>query len=211
MDRGTLFANINNWYARTDLVDEDSILHVAQAMIDRDVRVRAMITESTLAAENNRISLPDDFLHLLDINWEDEDPLSSRTKWINAPIKSNTAHRRYGRTYYYGGEVPQYYTILGENIVLAPDVTDGDRATLNYFALLSRLNDTEDTNWVLENAYDVYHFGCLHAMAHLLGDTGRAADFMLQYKSAADLLNQSDHRARRTSQLRNYIPDRIVV
>jgi hypothetical protein len=68
----------------------------------------------------------------------------------------------------------------------------GDPATLTYTAMFAALSDDSDTNWITDNAPEVYLWGALrHAAVYTLDDAA-VARFAQMYAGAVERLNRRE-------------------
>ena len=158
--RRSLLADVETWISDSSVDGIVSILNVAQAMIDRSVRPRAQIASATLTVVGNKATLPEDFqaVHALI-----EGQRFFRFLSINSFHKQQTVDTAFVDNVFSGYPLETYYTIQGSDILFHPSVAD--EVTLVYNQRLPRLVMDSDTNWLLENAYDLYLYACLVAAA----------------------------------------------
>ena len=70
---------------------------------------------------------------------------------------------------------PTTYTLVGENIVLGDDPSDGQTLTYSGYATLAGLDDGNPANWLLNDHPDLYLFGSLARAEAYLKDDQRVA------------------------------------
>lgn len=70
---------------------------------------------------------------------------------------------------------PSAYTIIGENLVLAPAPASEQTLAYSGYATLSGLSDSSTTNWLLDDHPDLYLFGSLARAEAYLKDDARVA------------------------------------
>jgi len=196
--RAELMADLDSWLTRSDLTssaDADTMLRIAQATINRRVRVRDQEKTTQLTATSRTTALPSDFLSLrslsldsaLDRNVEFLTPERIR----EAPIWNNQGGGLTDNT-------ALAFSIEGLNIVLAPAPTATAPVTLDivYFSKFADLVNDTDTNWLLTNAYDVYLWAILMAAGVYLEDENLEAKFENRMEKAMEELRVSERRAR---------------
>lgn len=85
---------------------------------------------------------------------------------------------------------PAYYALIGTEFEFYPTPTDAVTATLYYRAKIPALSDVNTTNWVLENAPDVYLYGSLVHTAPYLVEDARVGVWGALYGQALAMLNR---------------------
>jgi len=212
--RNELLADIDAWIARAGLsTDQDAgtFLRLAEAKITRRIRVRAQETTTTLIASSRNTALPSDFLAMRSLSL---DSTMDRTleylppeRIREAPIWNNQGGGLTDNT-------AQAYTIEGTNIVLAPAPSALAPVTLDivYFAKFSPLVNSNDTNWLLINNYDIYLFALLFEVATYLQDVELAGGYIDRFETGVTELERSERRARvgGSALIRTGSPRRVV-
>lgn len=198
--RNELIQDIDTWLARDDLSsggNEATFLRIAQAQIDRRVRLRSQEVTTQIAATTRITALPADFLALRSISL---DSLLDRhidylppERIREAPIWQNQGGFRNERD-----QVPTAYTIEGNNLILAPEPTAENPITLDivYFSKLSRLVNPTDTNELLTNHYDVYLWAVLMAAGIFLEDEVLEAKYERRFEKSITELIRNERRGR---------------
>lgn len=189
------YADLKNavvgWLHRDDLAPSvGDFIALAEARINRDVRMRQQLTTQTLAtvASVQSVALPADWLqfHRLRLSSPDR-PL----------------------TYLPGGELesmflaaaagsPRHYTIEGATLLLGPTPDSAYSIEAVYYARVPTLSDAQPTNWVLTDWPSLYLYAALAEAAPFVGEDSRRALWEAMY--AADLgAAQAADRAARAS------------
>ena len=188
-----------------------SLLRVAEAQIKRRVRTREQEITTTITATSRVTPLPEDFLRQRSLAsgapFERELDYLPPARLRESPFWDNL-----------GSFVeinPQSYTVEGTNLLLAPAPTVDDPAELlfTYVASFAPLVAAADTNWLLEEAYDVYLWGVLAAVAIYLEESELEAKYNDKFETAIADLNTSERRARVpwAAGLRPIASDRSIV
>ncbi len=165
--------------ARTNLRTE--IRPMADAIhmrIRRDVRaqeqeLRAVFTAAE--ATPNEIRLPSNFL-------------GARSVTTTVPFR-RTLERyspeliRESRFWDASGE-PKAYSVERGRLVLAPRPVGPVSVEVVYFASFDRLEEAEDTNWLLQNAYDLFLYALVAEIFRYSQDLPMANEFERQYEQA---------------------------
>jgi hypothetical protein len=119
---------------------------LAEAYLNRNLRVRQMETVSTFNTVDGSTNLPDDYLAWKRMTW-------LGTPNISLEYVSPDLLRRAHTTAEEG--TPSMFTIEGSDLIFRPYDDDTEFAFL-YYAKLSPLSDDTDTNWLLDQNPDLY-------------------------------------------------------
>lgn len=187
-----LQAAVVEWLARdqdTTLIARiPTFIQLFEAKMNRELFVRQMEQRSTAvtdiaSTEPEFISLPSDFqsmrrVRLSDVTGKPCLQFLSGTQMDEFRFKSaNTAGQ------------PQYFTIFGDELELAP--TPGSATTIEmvYRKNIPALTDTNTANWLLTFAPDAYLYGALLESAPYIKEDGRIQTWALGLKTVLDGLN----------------------
>ena len=180
---------IQTWLGRpgdTTLALADFIA-LCEARVSRDLRVRAMEERVTATVSTQYVALPPGFLEMRNFQLN-TNPVTSLSLMSPEQIDSINAGSESGR--------PRVYAIIGNEIQLAPTPDAEYEAEMTYWKRITPLSDDEPTNWLLENAPDVYLFGALAESAPFLGEDGRYALWDAKYKEGISRLQRADDRGK---------------
>lgn len=174
-----LQAAIATWLMRDDLTANiPDFITLCEARISRRIRVREMVTSTTLVAG----ALPTDYIEALRVA-ASTDPVSVLT-----PLSLDMAQDQFNFSGY-----PTHYVIQGSTLTAYP--TGSSDIVLVYFAKVPALSGTNTTNWLLTKAPEIYLYGSLIESAPFMEDDNRLATWLSLYKNAVDDLQQADTRA----------------
>lgn len=188
---------IADWLNREDLTSViPTFVSLAEANINRGLRVRDMLTRSDLTWNSGEIvPLPTDFLELYSLE-QTFPPDASVTPPLQY-VGIDEMKRLKKRIPASGGGQTRYFTIFGSYLDLCPEPTSGLPMTLTYYASVPALSDTNTTNWLLTKAPDIYLYGSLlHASPYLKNDE-RAQVWGAGYQSIIAALHADSERAMR--------------
>lgn len=180
---------VQNWLDDTNTLPAARVqefIALAEADINRRLRVRdglASVTDVTVPSTAT-VALPADFggvRSLSVVAGGSETPL--------AQMAPNAALEAY---YGYGSGTPIHYTLEAANIRLYPTPDAAYTYTLQYWAKLAALSDSNTSNWLLASHPDVYLFGSLsHAEGYRINDQ-RLVGWKTLYEGALEqVLQQS--------------------
>lgn len=178
MTYATLKADVASWLVDTTSTDKiPSFVLLAESAIRRDVRVPAMDATLNGSLAAGVIALPDDFIEVKRLVI---DGYVHEFKPVDVFQQMETDG------YTTSGSSGRYYTRIGTGL----RVLGGGSAaySLLYVAKFSTLALDEDSNWLLENAPDVYLFKTLHYGAAWLRDKPAAESYEVMYQGAVNAL-----------------------
>lgn len=185
-----LKAEIADWLNRADLTARiPTFIKLAEARMNRDLRVREMETRSTATISEQFLALPTDFISMkqFQLNATPTAPLF----YVPAHELDRIRRDRHDTT----GQ-PQAFSIVGSEIEVAPAPDASYEAEMVYFAKVTPLDDTNTSNWVLEKHPDLYLYGSLlHAAPFLHGDE-RIPVWRSFVDEVMEQLRLSDERSR---------------
>jgi hypothetical protein len=187
----TLQTAITEWLARdqdTTLIARiPTFIQLFEAKMNRGLFVRQMeqrstTTVDTTSTEPEFISLPADFQSMRRVR------LSSVTGKPHLDFMSGTQMDEFRFSVSNVANQPRYFTVFGSEMELAP--TPGQNYTIE---MVYRQNipplATNDPNWLLNLAPDLYLYGALLESAPYIKEDGRIQTWGLGFKTALDDLN----------------------
>lgn len=167
----------------------DDIAHVfprfvglAEAKINRMLRVGEMETSTSLAIVNGDGTLPADFLEARMIVGTDGQGLSS---WSVQELNRRYADR--------GGQ-PAAYSVVGNIIRVRPSTTGN--IAIDYYAKIPPLTPQNPTNWLLAKAPDAYLYALVEEIGIWAKDADTAGNARSLKESALLGLSLQDEAAR---------------
>lgn len=190
-DYTSLQAAVTEYLAR----DQDATLiariptfaQLAEAKFNRMLFVRQMEARATaltdpLADEPEFIALPADFQSMRRMR------LSSVSGKPCLSFKSGTQMDEYRASIGNAVGQPQFFTIFGSEIELAPTPDAAYTVEMVYRTNIPALA-TNSTNWLLTLAPDLYLYGALLESAPYIKEDGRIQTWALGFSTALDGLN----------------------
>lgn len=179
---------VGTWLNRSDLsaVIPDFIA-LADAQIARDVRHWRMEVRATTTIDSRYTTLPTYWVRTLRLHIGD----------AKAPLQLLSLADMQDMRYANGdtqGE-PKYYAHVAGEFEVYPTPGDSYTGELLYHARPIPLSDTQDSNWLLEYAPDVYLYGTLVASAPFLQHDERTATWASLYAAAVQRLNAEGEAA----------------
>ena len=183
-----LKTSIANWLNRSDLTTEisEDFIVLTEADLNSKLRVRKMITSTSITIDSETESLPTDFLQVRDFFIT-----SGGTKYALKYITPAQMDQIRGSS---TTGMPSAYTILGDNFRFAPIPDSAHTGTLNYYAKFAALSDTNTSNYILASHPAIYLYGSLYHAANFLGgvDPQRLQQWQGMYTTAMERLERND-------------------
>lgn len=194
-----LKASIADWLNRQDLTAQiPDFIALAEARINRTLRVREMLVRRRTVTPNQFIALPVDYLETFqlqlppDSTGQPNEPL----RYIGPDeISVLSAKNITGKT--------RYYTIIDGAFELLPAPSSGGvELTITYYAKIPVLSSTLPTNWLLTKAPDVYLYASLLTAAPYLNNDERVPVWAeLASSSFNELMTDSERASRSRTNL----------
>lgn len=199
-----LQVSVDSWLARDDVAvvgtDFPQILLIAESNISRNYRFAIQEAQTTVNITGQSADLPADFLEVrnpfiddnkLNIQYKTPKAIRSTRAWIN------------------GSPGGSFYTLEGNGGV-APDnrmqitiagpgtVSDPVDIVLNYYARIAALDTTvpTDTNWLIQNHYDVYLYETLAAACNYIQESELEQKYLGECFRLRDELRKHENRKR---------------
>lgn len=171
-----LVNEVADWLARDDLnAAIPTFIRLAEQKFYRELRLRFQETEVDLPVVDQVAVLPADFLKVITI-------LSGECKldYVTRYTKSNSLS-------------PTQYSTLNFTLLVGPNI---DEVSLRYYARPPALTAIPpfDTNWILENAYDLYLYGALQEAEPYIQADSRLPIWKTLFEQAMSQLIASDKK-----------------
>lgn len=183
-----LKTSIANWLNRSDLTSEISgdFIVLAEKDFNSKLRIRKMITQTTITVDAETESLPTGFLQVRDFYI-----LNGGTKYALKYITPSQMDQIKGSSM--TGQ-PSTYTILGDTFRFSPVSDSTYTAYLNYYKEFDPLSDSNTSNYILVNHPAIYLYGSLYHAANFLGgiEPNQAAQWEKMYQTALERLERND-------------------
>lgn len=177
---------IGDWLMRQDLASvAPTFIRLAEARFNREMRVRRMITTTTLTVTDGEADLPADWLESRNVRYVD-DPNRS-LEYVTLEAADHLRGLQPGST--------DQFTIRGDKLEFIVDPEDGTEISLTYYAAIPALSNSATTNWLLTRWPDVYLYGALMHSAPYLKDDERVAVWAGLHDRALEELRLEDHKA----------------
>ncbi|MCK6431994.1 MAG: hypothetical protein L6Q68_03025 [Aquabacterium sp.] len=180
---------VAGWLHRDDLASSvPDFIALAEARLNRDVRVRQQMTTATLVtvAATQAVALPADWLQFHRVRLSSPDrPLTM------LPGPDFEAMYRVSDT-----GAPRNYTVEGSSLLLGPVPDSAYSIEAAYYAKLPTLTALAPTNWLLTAWPSLYLYAALAESAPYLGQDSRRAMWEMMYATDLGAALATDRRAR---------------
>ena len=165
----------------------DTFLKLAENRFNRELRIREMVPSSpkTYTGSWKDFELGSDFIEAIAV-YTSDNALSYMPPQKFFNLKA--AHGSPSGT-------PEYYTIVGSEMHLAPYGTSATTTVIRY-AELTPLSSSNTTNELMPKAADLYLYGVLLEAQPFLNEQARIEEFVAFYDRAKESLLAADARAR---------------
>ena len=181
-DNATLIAAVQNWTARADLnsVIPDFIM-LAEARINRELKVRQMLSTVGLTASGGSFPLPSDLISIVRVSY-----LYSGKDIEIAPMPSSAnINARDGIAYGY---------VVEGSVAKLVGGSGNEDITLSYYAKIPAVST--GPNWLITNFPDIYLYATLLESAPYIGNDQKIGIWQAGYESAIESLNRTDSESR---------------
>jgi hypothetical protein len=183
-----LKSSVADWLNRTDLTTAIAdFVSLAEAQMERKLRTRQMLSRANATIDTEYAAVPTNFLESksFKLNTNPVTPLGFET----IDSLDNLAFK------YPSASKPQFFSVVGDQFRFLPVPDSSYTGELAYYAKLSKLSDSNTTNWLLTAAPDAYLYGTLMQAAPYLQDDARIATWSALYSSALEDLQVADDRS----------------
>ena len=184
----TLKTSIANWLNRTDLTDEiaDDFIVLTEADLNSKLRIRKMVTQTTITIDSETESLPTGFLQVRNFYI-----LSGGTKHSLRYVSPSHMDQLRGTS---TSGTPEVYTILGDTFRFSPKPDTSYTGYINYYKKFDALSVTNTSNWILTDHPAIYLYGSLYHAANFLGgvEPRLIQQWQQMYATALERLERND-------------------
>lgn len=178
---------VANWLNRSDLsaVIPDFI-SLAETHISRTQRAREMQASATANIDTQFFAVPADFLEVISFRIVDGqgngyELIQATPAQISEALATSTQPT-----------IPRFFTLIGDQFQIWPLPDQQYVGTLVYSQRIPVLSDTNPTNWLLEQAPDIYLYGALMQAGPYLRDTEALTMWKALFDQALEDLRVAD-------------------
>jgi hypothetical protein len=184
---------VANWLNRSDLTARiPEFTSLAEASFNRNLRTREMLVRSTASTTGQYVSLPTDYLEMLNIELTSTSP-PKRLIYITSDRSDDYRENSNNEV-----GTPDYYTIEGTSIQLLPTPSASVTVQLNYYQDIPALSGLADSgnNWLLLAHPDIYLYGTLMQASPYIMDQQSAQIWDGLLSRSMQELQMSDEKSR---------------
>lgn len=185
LDLKNSLANYSGQNDLTALIPD--FVRLCESDIRKSLRVRDLISTTTLTVDSESVALPDNFISASSLTLDDDEiylDMLSPERLRESVIATYPAGR------------PVAYAIEGQSVRFAPAPSISYSGILVYKASYTALSGDTDTNWVLDNHYDVYLYGALKHLYIYLEDDDQAQKYQTLFNESVTSINRYENRAK---------------
>lgn len=185
----TLKNAVADWLDRDDMGDAiETMIGLAEARIYRDLRIQPMETALSVTIASGVAAVPSDYLELKYAYVDGAEAVSLEPRspeWIVANYTTRSSDSK-----------PVFIARDGSNFIFGPypDSTYTIKGT--YYAKLTALSASNETNWFTTNAPELLLYGTLLHSAPYVGDDQRAPLWSAGYEEAKGRVIEQDDAQR---------------
>ena len=183
-----LKTSIANWADRADLTAViPDFIHLCEARFNRALRLRSMEQKqfaTTIGGQAN-YALPVNYLQMREFRLN-----------INPTISLTYVSPEIYEAWNLGQGVPSFYTIIANEIRIGPVPAGVYEMEMLFWRKFPNLSATVASNWMLENAPDVYLYGALLELEPFIQNDARIAVWGAGYTKAIDQIQLQDDKDR---------------
>lgn len=185
-----LQASIASWLKRSNLSSNiPDFVSLAEAKFNRILKVRQMRVSNILVPTTPYVDLPSDYTRMSRVEYGrvklDYIPESSARRTIKS-----TTNPPY--SYANANDMQNGYTIIGGVLWLCTYIDGATPLHMDYFASLEPLSASNPSNWLLQDAPDIYLFGALCEAEPFLKNDSRVTLWESKLQRAIDELESND-------------------
>jgi hypothetical protein len=182
-----LKSSVADWLNRTDLTSAIAdFISLAEAQMERKLRTRQMLSRANATIDTEYAAVPTDFLEAKSFKLSTNPVTALGFETIDS--LDNLSGK------YASASKPLFFSVVGGQFRFLPVPDSSYTGELAYYAKLSKLSDSNATNWLLTAAPDAYLYGTLMQAAPYLQDDARIATWSALYSSALEDLQIADDR-----------------
>ena len=185
---GALKQSIANWADRDDLGSFiPDFIALCEARFNRELRLRSMEQKeyaNTIGGQAN-YALPTNFLQMREFRLNTNPTVSLR--YVSPEIYES---------WDLGSGQPACYTIIANEIRLGPVPAGVYEMEMLFWRKFPNLNGVTPTNWMLQNAPDVYLYGSLLELEPFIQNDQRIAVWAAGYQKAISDIQLQDDKDR---------------
>lgn len=184
----TLVSTVADYLNRQDLTAQiPTFIQFAEADMNTRLRTREMIIRATTTNDDEFVRLPLDYLEGINL----------QIVGGKSPLRYITLDEADIVNAGQGYTSPTFYSLMNGAIELVPAPATGVDVQIEmvYYGKITALSESNQTNWLLTKAPDVYLYGALTHAAPFLMDDQRISVFGSFYSQRIEALNDESQKS----------------
>jgi len=183
-----LKTSIANWADRDDLSNFiPDFIALTEARFNRELRLRSMEQKeyATTVGGQANYALPTNYLQMREFRLNTDPTVS--LQYVSPEIYES---------WNVGSGRPKWYTIIANEIRLGPVPSGAYEMEMLFWRKFPSLSSTHTTNWMLQNAPDVYLYGALLELEPFIQNDARINVWAAGYQKAISDIQLQDDKDR---------------
>ena len=183
-----LKTSIANWADRDDLSNFiPDFIALTEARFNRELRLRSMEQKeyATTVGGQANYALPTNYLQMREFRLNTDPTVS--LQYVSPEIYE---------AWNLGSGQPKWYTIIANEIRLGPVPAGAYEMEMLFWRKFPSLSPTQTTNWMLQNAPDVYLYGSLLELEPFIQNDARINVWAAGYQKAVSDIQLQDDKDR---------------
>ena len=183
-----LKTSIANWADRDDLTGFiPDFISLTEARFNRTLRLRSMEQSqfATTVGGQSNYALPLNYLQMREFRLNTNPTTSLR--YVSPEIYES---------WNLGSGIPTFYTIIANEIRIGPVPAGEYEMEMLFWRKFPSLSDITNTNWMLQNAPDVYLYGALLELEPFVQNDARLVVWAKGYENAIENIQFADDKDR---------------
>lgn len=186
-----------------------NFIKLAESKIAREIRVIEMQKTTTLSVpDTGTIALPTRFLGFRSVSYANVPALSGSAR-LDYLTPDRFNEMQVDSNQISGIVCDGYYTTEGSNFLLLPKPGSGETTDIKigYWERFELLSDTNTTNWLLTEHFDIYLAAVMHILCKYIKDFDEAAFWKSEFNDAKVEIHRSERRKARSGPHQRTAPD----
>lgn len=174
-----LQTSVASWLKRTNLNSSiPDFIALAESKLNNRLRVRQMRTSFSVTPTQPFITLPGNYQEAIKLKYG-----TTSLDFLSENLASDDMNQNCDVT---------QYTIAGNQIWLLGFIDSTSKFTMSYYAAIEALSTTNTSNWLLEDAPNIYLYASLMAAEPFIKNDQRLAIWGALLKEALDDIESND-------------------
>jgi hypothetical protein len=183
---------VQSWINKSSIsAQADDFVTLAENHLNLELRVQRMMVLKTGTVSDNPLDLATELTRFARVR-----SMSINVGGAEVPLSYISQDLRMGRLNDISSGIPEYYTLIGDNLYLDPAPNDTYAYTLLYYQKLEPLSGTVASNWLLADQPNIYLYAALTEAAIFAKDQNAAQGYIALRDRYIGALKSADLRDR---------------